>query len=83
MNSCMSKASWEGTETLLQAGVTTGGLCLDDLLPVPWERGSTWGSALEGAIVAREEVTTNIIKRELLLGTFGGPGLSAGEWLSQ
>lgn len=44
---------------------------------------STWGSALEGAIVAREEVTTNIIKRELLLGTFGGPGLSAGEWLSQ
>lgn len=71
MNSCMSKASWEGMETLLQAGVTTGG---------PWERGwgvegggvSTWGSALEGAIVAREEVTTNIIKRELAVGDIWG-----------
>lgn len=83
MNSCMSKASWEGMETFLQAGVTTGGLCLDYLFPVPWEWGSTWGSALEGAVDASKEVTTNIIKRELLLGTFGGPGVSAGERLSQ
>lgn len=29
MNSSMSQASWEGMETFLQAGVTTGSLYLD------------------------------------------------------